>query len=360
MPDTLQATPQRRAGGSDFAPLARQVRDSGLLERRRGHYAWLIGVNVAATAGLWGAVAWAGASWWAVLLAVPLALVSARTGFLGHDAGHRQIARSHRANRILGLLLGDLMLGMGYGWWNDKHNRHHANPNHVGKDPDVGEGPLAWTREQAVGRRGVLGFLARHQAWLFFPLLTLEGFNLKVSSLLYLRRATRRERWIEGVLLSAHLVGYLGMAFMFLSPVQAVVFILVHQALFGVHLGCSFAPNHKGMDMPEDWTRWDHLRRQVLTSRNVRGGPVTDYMLGGLNYQIEHHLFPSIPRPNLRKVQPLVREHCARVGLPFVETGLLESYRQALGHMRDVGEPLRSGAEPGPVDGQPEGPEARV
>ncbi|MFI0450047.1 fatty acid desaturase family protein [Actinomadura sp. 6N118] len=342
MTATVEAPASRRSAGSDFAPLSREVRDSGLLERRRGYYAWAIGVNVAATAAIWAAVAWAGATWWAVLLAVPLALASARTGFLGHDAGHRQIAGSHRANRVLGLILGDLMLGMGYGWWNDKHNRHHANPNHVDKDPDVGEGPLAWTREQADGRRGVLGFLARHQARLFFPLLTLEGFNLKVNSVLYLKRAPRRERLIEGALLAAHLGGYVGMAFSFLSPAQAVAFILLHQALFGVHLGASFAPNHKGMEMPADGKRWDHLRRQVLTSRNVRGGLVTDYMLGGLNYQIEHHLFPSIPRPNLRKVQPLVREHCALVGLPYVETGLIESYREALGYMHEVGEPLRS------------------
>ncbi|MFG2001599.1 fatty acid desaturase family protein [Spirillospora sp. NPDC048911] len=342
MTATLEAPAPRRSAGSDFAPLSRQVRDSGLLERRLGYYAWAIGLNVVATAAIWAAVAWAGATWWAVLLAVPLALVSARTGFLGHDAGHRQIAGSHRVNRVLGLILGDLMLGMGYGWWNDKHNRHHANPNHVGKDPDVGEGPLAWTREQAHGRRGVLGFLARHQAKLFFPLLTLEGFNLQVNSVLHLKNAPRRERLIEGTLLAAHLIGYVGLAFAFLSPLQAVAFILLHQALFGVHLGASFAPNHKGMEMPAEGTRWDHLRRQVLTSRNVRGGLVTDYMLGGLNYQIEHHLFPSIPRPNLRKVQPLVREHCARVGLPYVETGLIESYREALGHMHEVGEPLRS------------------
>ena len=82
-------------------------------------------------------------------------------------------------------------------------------------------------------------------------------------------------------------------------------------------------------------------RRQVLTSRNVRGNPVTDFMLGGLNYQIEHHLMPGLPRPHLRLAQPLVRAHCARLGVPYTETGLLASYRQALSHMHDVGAPLR-------------------
>ncbi|XRQ15021.1 fatty acid desaturase family protein [Actinomadura welshii] len=343
MPSTLHAAPPpvARTAGSDFAPLARRVRESGLLDRRRGYYVRAVGLNLVATAAVWGAVAWAAPSWWAVLLGVPLAVLAARTGFLGHDAGHRQVAGSARGNRWLGLLLGNLLLGMGHGWWSDKHNRHHANPNHVGKDPDVGEGILAWTEEQAGRQRGPLRWVARHQALLFFPLLTLEGLNLKVGSLLFLRGRPRRDQVVEGGLLVAHAVGYAALAFALLPVPQALVLMAVQHALFGVHLGAVFAPNHKGMAMPEPGERWGHLRRQVLTSRNVRGGVFTDWFMGGLNYQIEHHLFPSMPRCNLRKVRPLVREHCAAVGLPYAETGLVDSYRQALAHMREVGEPLR-------------------
>lgn len=341
MPQTLVA-PRSGAPRSDFAPLARQVRDSGLLDRRTGYYAWIITLNVLATAAVWLAVAAAGGSWWALTAAVPAAMISARTGFLGHDAGHRQIARSPRVNRLLGLLFGNLMTGMSYGWWNDKHNRHHANPNHVGKDPDVGAGALVWTYEQADERHKGLSWLTRHQAWLFFPMLLLEGLNLQVNSILDLRSRQPKDRVVEAALLAVHAAAYLGLAFTLLSPAQAIAFILLHQGLFGLHLGCAFAPNHKGMPMPGHGERWDHLRRQVLTSRNIRGGPVTDWLLGGLNYQVEHHLFPSIPRCNLRKVQPMVREHCAKVGLPFTETGLVDSYRLALGHMHDVGAPVRS------------------
>src|SRR5690606_24293729 len=146
MPDTLASSARpRRAAGSDFAPLARRVRDSGLLERRRGYYAAAITGNLLATVAIWLAVALADRAWWAVAAAV----ASARTGFLGHDAGHRQIARTSRVNRWLGLLFGNLLTGLSHGWWNDKHNRHHANPNQVGKDPDVAAGVLVWTAEQA-------------------------------------------------------------------------------------------------------------------------------------------------------------------------------------------------------------------
>ncbi|GAA0601006.1 fatty acid desaturase family protein [Kribbella sandramycini] len=222
-----------------------------------------------------------------------------------------------------------------------KHNRHHANPNHTDKDPDVGEGILVWTMEQAEGRKGLEGWLTRNQARIFFPLLTLEGFNLKVSSVRFLL-ANRRTQGLELGLMAAHLVLYFGALFLLLSPGQAIVFALVHHMVFGLHLGSVFAPNHKGMEMPEEGNDWGHLEKQVLTSRNVRGGLVTDWMMGGLNYQIEHHLFPSMPRANLRFAQPIVQRYCADVGLPYLSTGLIDSYRMGLRHMHEVGQELRN------------------
>ena len=324
--------------GSEFAPLLRRVRGLGLLERRRGWYVRMVTVNLLALAAVVAGVVLAGDTWWSLLLAVPLAVLSARTAYVGHDAGHAQIAVGRRANRVIGLVHGNLLLGMSCAWWNDKHNRHHANPNHVGKDPDVGAGALVWTAEQAAVRRGFARWVTRRQAWLFFPMLLLEGIALKVSSVRDLRRQPVRERAVEGVLLALHAAGYGALLLTCLPVGKAVVFALLHQALFGLHLGMAFAPNHKGMDMPDPaGERWGHLRRQVLTSRNVRGGPVTDWLLGGLNYQIEHHLFPNMPRPHLRLVQPVVRERCRSLGLPYAETGLLDSYRQGLRHLHTVG-----------------------
>ncbi|WP_376707642.1 fatty acid desaturase family protein [Nocardioides alcanivorans] len=118
--------------------------------------------------------------------------------------------------------------------------------------------------------------------------------------------------------------------------------------MFGVYLGCSFAPNHKGMPTLTGAKEPDYLRKQVLTSRNVRGGPVTDIALGGLNYQIEHHLFPSMPCANLRLAQPIVRDFCAERGVEYAEAGLVESYAIALRHMHAVGEPLRARDQRGP------------
>jgi fatty acid desaturase len=327
--------------GSDYAELLRGVKLAGLLDRRRGYYLTKIAVTAALLAAGWATFVLLGDSWWQLAVAGFLAFVFTQIGFIGHDAGHRQIFQSRRANYLVGLVHGNLAIGLSYGWWVDKHNRHHAHPNQEGKDPDIGIGALAFTASQAQAKRGVTRFIARHQKYLFFPLVLLEAVQLHVSSIRALAKRGLRHRSWEALLLGLHLAGYLAAVALVLSPVKAAVFILVQQALFGLYLGCSFAPNHKGMPVlgPDDET--DFLRRQVLTARNVRGGPVVDFLLGGLNYQIEHHLFPSMPRPNLRRSQALIRAFCHLHGVAYYETTLLRSYAQALGHLHSVGRLLR-------------------
>lgn len=299
----------------------------------------------------WVAVFAVGDSWAQLLVAAFLAVATTQVAFLGHDAGHRQMFRRRGASEAVGLIAGNLAVGLSYGWWVDKHNRHHANPNHEDEDPDVDAGVLVWTREQAAQTRGVGRWLARRQAYFFFPMLLLEGIALHVASVRALverepggRFTTpMRHRWVEALLLGVHFAVYLGVLFTVLSPVRALVFIAIHQGLFGLYMGCSFAPNHKGMPMPTAADDFDYLRKQVLTSRNVRGGRVVDFALGALNYQIEHHLFPNMPRSNLRRAQPIVQAFCAERGVDYAETGLIESYRQALAHLSEVGSPLRKG-----------------
>ena len=335
-------TEQRR--GSDYAELSRLVRGAGLLDRRPGYYTIKIAVNLLLLAGGWTAFALLGQSWWQMLVAAFLAVMFTQTAFVGHDAGHQQIFGSKRANDLLGRLHGSLLIGLSYRWWTTKHNRHHAHPNQVGRDPDIASAALAFTEDAARARRGrAHRAVGRHQAWLFFPMLLLEGLNLHVAGVrtLFGRTMSHRTRFAEAAMLTANLVGCAVAAFWVLSPLQAVCFLAVQQGLFGLYMGCSFAPNHKGMPIFGKDDKTDYLRRQVLTSRNIRGGRVTDFVLGGLNYQIEHHLFPSMPRPSLRRSQTLIRDFCARHDISYTETGLPSSYVQVLRHLHAVGGPLR-------------------
>jgi len=173
-----------------------------------------------------------------------------------------------------------------------------------------------------------------------------EAISLHTSSIRALTCREARRRSLETTLIVVHFVGYLTVVFLVLSPVKAVVFIVVQQGLFGVYLGSSFAPNHKGMLILDADDRTDFLRRQVLTSRNVRGGWLTDFALGGLNYQIEHHLFPSMPRPNLRHSKAVIEAFCQQHELPYCESSLIGSYAQALRYLNTVGRLASAGTAP--------------
>lgn len=328
---------------SDFAELTIAIRDAGLLQRRVGHYALRIVLTLAVLVAAWTMFAWLGDTWWQMATAVLLALVWTHASFIGHDAGHKQIFRGRLANDVVGLVQGGLV-GLSFGWWVGKHTRHHANPNHEDDDPDIDISVLAFTARQMGSKQGFLRWTTKHQAVLFLPMLLLEGWSLHAASIGAVWSGRTKRRGLEMALLVAHAVAYFAAVFLVLPPVKAVVFIVVHQGLWGLYMGLSFAPNHKGMPTTSGEEKWDFLRKQVLTSRNVRGGPWTDFALGGLNYQVEHHLFPSMPRPHLRLAQPMVRDFCAARGIPYVECGLIESYREVLTHLHDVGAPLRAPA----------------
>lgn len=341
---TVRPPPEDAGAGSDFARLSKKIQAAGLMTRRPGYYA----LRTAAVAALYGA-GWTafvliGDSWWTLLAAGFLAVVFGQVALLVHDVAHRQVFRLRRASELSGRLAGNLGIGMGYGWWQDKHSRHHANPNHEELDPDLDADILVWTQDQARAARGLPRLLGRSQAYLFFPLLTLEGFNLHVSGIRSLADKTLKNRTWEAALLFAHIAAYLGALFLVLPPDKAITFLVLNQCLFGIYLGSIFAPNHKGMPTLRGTDRPDFLRRQVLTSRDVRGGRLTDVVLGGLNYQIEHHLFPSMPSPHLRRAQAIVRSHCQELGVSYAETGLIGSYRQTLASLHHAGAPLRRAA----------------
>jgi fatty acid desaturase len=332
--------------GSEYADLSRRVRQAGLLDRRSAYYCVKIASTTAMLAAGWTAFLLVGDSWWQVAVAAYLAFAFTQVAFLGHDAGHRQVLRTRRANGLLGLALGNVLIGLSFGWWVGKHNRHHSHPNELDADPDITIGTIAFTAEQASSKRGFIRLIVRYQAYLFFPLLLLEAVHLHAASVRAVVRGTVKLHSVEALLLLVHGIGYLAGVLLVLSPPRAAVFLIVQQGLFGLYLGCAFAPNHKGMPVLKEGEEPGFLRRQVLTSRNVRGSRLVDFALGGLNYQIEHHLFPSMPRPSLRRSQALVREFCAERHLSYSESGLVGSYAEALRHLHQVGAALRRPVPP--------------
>lgn len=335
---TIQGCPDPTTSNrDDFAELSRRVRAEGLMGRRRGYYAIKIAATTGALAVLGAAVVLIGNSWWNVVVAIGLAFVMAQLGFIGHDAGHRQICTRRRDNDLIGLVHANLLTGFSFGWWLTKHNRHHAHTNRPDKDPDMVAGALVYTTDQAAIRGRIGRGAARIQAVLVLPLLFLEAINLHVASIIDIGRRRDGGAVLEAVLLAIHTAVFFVAPFLIMSPVRALCFIAVTQSLFGFYLGASFVTNHVGMPALNGSDQLGFLRRQVLTSRNLSGRSLTGFFYGGLDTQIEHHLFPTMPRANLRRARELVRPFCDERRITYAEQSPWGAYRDVLRHLRAAG-----------------------
>ncbi|WP_426520902.1 fatty acid desaturase family protein [Diaminobutyricibacter sp. McL0618] len=336
----VNPTGARKARPTDvYVELAGTIRESGLLRRRYGYYWTKLAAVPLVTGACIVAFVLVGDSWWQLLTAVVFAFVFTQIAFLGHDAAHRQIFRSGRWNDWTSLVIGNLFVGMSYGWWQHKHTRHHANPNKEGVDPDLDLPVVSFTTAQVTAHTNpMVRWLISHQGWFFYPVLLLEGLSLHASSVRRVfMRAPMQRRPVEIVFLVVRIVAYLALVFFVLSPGVAAAFLAVQLGVFGMYMGLSFAPNHKGMPIIGKDVKLDFLTRQVLMSRNIRGNLFIDFMMGGLNYQIEHHLFPSMPRPHLRRAAPTVAQFCAEHDVPYTQTGLAESYGIVTRYINRVG-----------------------
>ena len=189
-----------------------------------------------------------GNSWTALAVAPLLGVLFTQLGFIGHDAGHNQVFGTRRRNRILGLAAGNALIGLSFGWWVPKHNAHHAHPNEIGRDPDIGEAaPLASAGAPGNRPGPLASWLARWQAPMFFPLMLLRSSGMHVLGIKRLCQRRDHAAAAEAALLALHAALYLTVVLWVLSPLKALAFIAVQQGVFSVYLGISFAPNHKAM-----------------------------------------------------------------------------------------------------------------
>jgi fatty acid desaturase len=152
--------------GKTFGEIARTAQDLGLMRRATWFYG-LVGVGLMLALG--GAITGfilLGDSWFQLLIAAAVGIIFTQVGFLGHEAAHRQILLGGPANDRLGLwLIGSI--GMSYSWWNSKHTRHHANPNRIGKDPDIAVDTISFVEEDAVQARGLIRQITKRQGSFF-------------------------------------------------------------------------------------------------------------------------------------------------------------------------------------------------
>ena len=337
-----------------FNQILGQVRDAGLLTKKPSFYILRLIVLTIAAAGFWALSGYLSVlteqnKLWliaAFVLVAGLGVLSAQYGFIAHEASHRQVFRNNKANDWTGLLLANLFAGLSYGFWLRKHNKHHQRPNQIGEDPDIAIRVLSFTTESKESKRGIERWLSDRQGYLFPLLLLFTGFDLLVDSFAGLVRKDRKLsiRILEfSLMMVRQLTPYVVFAILF-GPIWGLALWFVMMMAFGFFMGAAFAPNHKGMPLVPKEAKLDFFSRQILTSRNIKGSWLKDNLMGGLNYQVEHHLFPSMARPNLRKAHAIVVEYCRKHGVTLVEMNLLASYAAIMKHLNKVG--LSNNADP--------------
>lgn len=331
---------QSNTHAHEYAELRQLLAQQGLFDRQPMYYTGKALQNLSFLILAVGLLVTTNLFWVQMLNAAFLAFVFTQIAFMGHDAGHRQMFQSAWKTDVFGLLC-TLLTAISYSWWTEKHNQHHRHPNHLDRDPDVQLRFLVFSAEQSGLTQGFLRAIVKHQARLFFPMLLLQSFAIRFHSIKFLLSKRARFPVIELSFMAIHVLIYLGCVFSLLGVWQGMAFILVHQMLFGLYMGSTFAPNHKGMLVLKGDGTLDRLRQQVLTARNVRSHPLTDFWFGGLNYQIEHHLFPYMPRNKLKAAQATVKVFCQAHTIPYCETGIIQAYGEALRYLHHVSAPLR-------------------
>ena len=269
------------------------------------------------------------------LNAVFLALAMVQGGMLGHDLSHQQVFASYKLNRFFGMLAWGFFGGLSEARWYEKHGAHHTNVNHLTQDPDLGI-PFLFSAAQIEGRSWfVTRWILPYQDILFFLVLPLIYFNMLGGAWGYYFKHFSFRTICELALFLVRFGLLFGIVFTFLPVGTAILFLFIHFAVCGAYMSLVFAPNHKGQAVVEAGeTTW---LDQIVLTRNVRSSWPTFLLMGGLNFQIEHHLFSDIARIRYWQVQPLVKAFCLENGIAYNQVSWVGSLRQmhsALRHVR--------------------------
>jgi len=301
--------------------------------------------------------------------AVLMGLFFQQCGWLCHEICHHQVFENRVLGRFVGYLWGNVAQGFSVAWWMNKHNTHHAVPNvHASGDdaqngdPDIDTMPLlAWSRSML--RKATSPFakwMVAHQALTYFPLLAVARFSWLQQSVAYVcfpgdysGRTVKGaadelkpvpNEPLERALLGVHYAWYLAVALAAPTLRDALLFVAVSNVSCGLSLALVFGLGHNGMAVYDAAHRPDYWKLQVTTTRNVKQDRLglVHWFCGGLDYQVEHHLFPTVPRHHLKAVNALVQKFCKEHGVSYHETDMWTGTREVLDHLQAIANELHA------------------
>jgi fatty acid desaturase len=321
-------------GTKAYSQLREAVVKKGILERSYGYYT-LASIFILFGFFLSGYYLFLGTTFSSLIIwGLFFAFFSVQIGGLIHDAGHRAIFRSTHMNDLFGHFFAGLIT-FGYSNWKTKHNMHHAHPNQEDEDPDI-DIPFTFTDDRYKKSKGLIKFIRRYQAFFYFPLGSFVVYTMRFKALKYYKDEFGKDIFWEFLLYLAGFFIWFIAPFIFFPLSKAIFLFLFVNPLIGLYLLNVFAPNHKGMPQLAKNVRISFMEQQVMTSRNITKSWFHDFLYMGLNYQIEHHLFPSTPRNKLKLLTPFVKKMCKQRSLVFTEVGIIETNKIILSELHQV------------------------
>lgn len=288
-----------------------------------------------------------------------LALFWQQSGWLAHDFLHHQVFKTRMYGDLIGIIIGNICQGFSVQWWKSKHNSHHAVPNLHASTPDAADGDpdidtmplLAWSIRMAesAANDDFGRFMISYQAIFYFPILFLARLSWAYQSVAFVFQTpgqhSVRAAHIDRKMIQHPTLEKLGLIIHYawllyvmsrMPLFNGLMYFLVSQTVCGLLLAIVFGLGHNGMAVYPADERPDFWKLQVSTSRNVTSNLFVDWFCGGLQYQVEHHLFPSLPRHNLGKVHKVVEQFCKEQGVEYHEAGIIDGNVEVLKHLSKI------------------------
>jgi len=339
----------REALSEDFAALRRDLDAEGFFAPHAGEVAYRLGEIVLMHAlGVWllcnEATSWKVASFCAGVAV--LGCVSGRCGWVMHEAGHYSLTGSIRCDRVLQNLLYGVGCGMSAAWWRNQHNKHHATPQKLKHDVDLDTLPLVAFNAAVAdkARSPVVKLWLKFQAVLFVPvscLLVALGWQF----FLHPRHSLRTKKYGELLSYALRYALIFGVVLRGYSPPAALATYLLYDQLAASYIFTNFALSHTHLPVtnPDDYLHWVEYAADHTT--NLQPGPLCNWWMANLNFQIEHHLFPSMPQFRHKLIAPRVKALFHKHGLTYDVRPYFSCLYQTLSNLHAVGNHHPAGAK---------------
>ena len=268
-----------------------------------------------------------------VLALAALAFLTVHAGFLAHEAGHGAITRNRHAIGWIGQVFNTLLTALCYSYYCHIHRRHHPHCNDRGRDPDMQSDFFSMYPQSAREKTGLGKLISRRQSVLIWILVWLQPFTLKIDSIRFLRQNPRTTR-VDQLVVLLHFALWFVPPVVLLGLPAALLNYGLMSLLAGPYLGVIFLVNHIGTRVIEPDESISFLMQELSTTRNLGTSRLHDFLFGGVNNHIEHHLFPSMPTVRLRAARLIIRAFCQRHGIAYREMSWFAAAREVTRHFQ--------------------------